>query len=81
MASRHDAAPATIGLNIRLPQAEHAARRVANLVGRERQLDQKRMDFEGSADGLKHWIDEKTSFYRKKEIGDTGALRSARNMP
>ena len=44
-------------------------------------MDQKRMDFEGSADGLKHWIDEKTSFYRKKEIGDTGALRSARNMP
>eukprot|EP01049_Picozoa_sp_SAG25_P015754 SAG25_NODE_3325_length_1129_cov_0.994175_2_plen_242_part_01 len=52
-------------------QAEVAARRVGNMVARERALDEKRINFEEDSEALKQWIDQKTAFYAAKDVGDT----------
>lgn len=52
-------------------QAEVAARRVGNMVGRERALDEKRINFEDDSEALKQWIDQKTAFYAAKDVGET----------
>ena len=57
-------------------QAEQAVRRVASMVGRERQLDNKRIDFESTAAALKKWIDGKAAFYKAKDIGEVRNRRA-----
>lgn len=52
-------------------QAEVAARRVGNMVGRERALDEKRINFEEDSAALKQWIDQKTAFYAACDVGNT----------
>jgi hypothetical protein len=44
-------------------QAEVAGRRVSNMVGRERALDEKRLTYESAAADLQAWVHEKTNFF------------------
>jgi actinin alpha len=50
-------------------QAEVAGRRVANMVGRERALDEKRYGYEDGAADLQEWVAQKTDFYEAKDVG------------
>eukprot|EP01048_Picozoa_sp_COSAG05_P002785 COSAG05_NODE_120_length_17734_cov_79.637823_19_plen_517_part_00 len=50
-------------------QAEVSARRVTNMVVRERALDEKRLTYEDGAADLQAWIDEKTRFFEAKDVG------------
>jgi actinin alpha len=52
-------------------QAEVAARRVGNMVGRERALDEKRINFEEDSEALKNWIEQKQAFFAAKDVGNT----------